>query len=515
VTSDVAPARSDIVLVTTNHYKDNGDANAVTDPMGIQTRWDNDQAGRRVRLIKNFVEHCPEQSRISEYAWNSSGQLQQLTLVNSDTGNQVTQWIYGVTLPGSAIASNNLLQSKIYPESADRPLSANGSNAPYAQLLYAYNRQGQKTTFTDADGTVHDYAYDRLGRSLADAVTTLGSGLDHSVLCIGRTYEVRGMLATGTSYATASPSETVVNELALTYDPFRNLTQDQQSHSGAVRSGSPAVSYAYADGSANTVRRTTTTYPSGQALDIQYGTTASADDHFNRVTALQLEGESSPLVSYTYVGLAWQVQVAYPEPAVELTYEAQGSEPYGDAGDPYNGYNRFGRTVDIRWQSTTTEDTQLERILYGYDRDSRRIWRMNVLTTNEDNAYTYDGLSQGPTPLWAISTPMPPLSAASPWPMNRGTTIRRATGTITNWPITARSASTKPAPTIKAIDSPKSSAIPIRLRSIRWAACWRSRPMRREIGIIPSRLPGTHGAVSSRSPMQATPPWWARTPTTA
>ena len=131
-----------------------------------------------------------------------------------------------------------------------------------------------------------------------------------------------------------------------------------------------------------------------EALDIQYGIADSADDHFNRVTALQLASESSPLVQYTYLGLAKQVLVDYPQPAVELTYELQGSEPVGDAGDPYNGYDRFGRTVDIRWQNTTSDDTQLERLLYGYDRNSRRTWRMSALTTNEDNAYAYDALSQ-------------------------------------------------------------------------------------------------------------------------
>jgi len=104
--------------------------------------------------------------------------------------------------------------------------------------------------------------------------------------------------------------------------------------------------------------------------------------------------ESNTLVDYTYVGLAWQVLVGYAGPAVELTYIQQSGEPVGDAGDPYNGYDCFGRTVDIRWQSATTDNTQLERLLYGFDRDSRRTWRQRVLTTGLDNAYDYDGLSQ-------------------------------------------------------------------------------------------------------------------------
>jgi len=38
--------------------------------------------------------------------------------------------------------------------------------------------------------------------------------------------------------------------------------------------------------------------------------------------------------------------------------------------------------------------TTLERLQYGFDRDSRRTWRKRTLTTGEDNAYGYDGLSQ-------------------------------------------------------------------------------------------------------------------------
>jgi RHS repeat-associated protein len=36
----------------------------------------------------------------------------------------------------------------------------------------------------------------------------------------------------------------------------------------------------------------------------------------------------------------------------------------------------------------------LERIQYGFDRNSRRTWKRRALTTNEDDHYGYDGLSQ-------------------------------------------------------------------------------------------------------------------------
>lgn len=348
----VVPLRSDTVLVSTNRFKDDGEANATIDPMGLETRWDNDQMGRRTRLIENYVHGCEDQSRISEYVYHASGQLQRLTLQNSQTGDQVTQWIFGTTLFDSTIADNNLLRAKIYPESDDRPAPpSDGPDGVYCRLEYAVNRQGQVVTFTDADDTVHAYSYDKLGRQIADAVTVLGPDLDDSVLRIERAYETRGMLATVTSYNAASAGA-VVNQVVMVYDAFGNLAADKQSHGGAVSGGTPVVVYSYTDGGANTVRRTAITYPNGKALNYFYGSANSVDDHFNRVTALKFAGDSTPLVEYTYVGVAWQIRVGYPGPGVELTYKRQGDEPIGDAGDPYNGYDRFGRTQDIWWRTT-------------------------------------------------------------------------------------------------------------------------------------------------------------------
>jgi YD repeat-containing protein len=344
--------RSDTVLVTTNRFRDNGDASATIDPMGLETRWENNHAGQRIRLIENFVEGCPDRSRISEYSWHASGQLERLTLLNSDTGDQVTRWIYGTTLFDSEVADNNVLRTKIYPESDDRPAPASdGPDGVYCRLEYTVNRQSQVVTFTDADGTVHAYSYDKLGRQISDAVTVLGPDLDDGVLRIERAYETRGMLAMVTSYNTASAGA-IVNQVVMVYDAFGNLAADKQSHSGAVSGGTPVVAYSYSDGSANTVRRIAITYPNGKVLNFLYGSANSVDDHFNRVTALKFAGDSTPLVEYTYVGVAWQIRVGYPGPGVELTYKRQGDEPIGDAGDPYNGYDRFGRTQDIWWRTT-------------------------------------------------------------------------------------------------------------------------------------------------------------------
>jgi len=99
-------------------------------------------------------------------------------------------------------------------------------------------------------------------------------------------------------------------------------------------------------------------------------------------------------VSYTYLGLDWYVAVTYPQPLVKLTYQRAPGQPVGDAGDPYTGYDRFGRTVDMRWE-TTNGLTQLDHFQWGYDRADNRRWKANLAASSgQDEYYGYDGLYQ-------------------------------------------------------------------------------------------------------------------------
>jgi RHS repeat-associated protein len=408
----VAPARSDTILVTTNRYKDSGDANAVIDPMGIETRWENDQAGRRIRLIEGIapgagMPSSPSSScnnapypphptpRITEFAWHPSGQLSKLILVNAETGNQVTRWFFGTTLADSAIASNHLVRTKIYPESDDRPApAAAGPDGVYSRLEYRYNRQGQQTEFKDADGTTHAYTYNKTRGIVEDAVTELADGLNGEVRRIAYSYDNRGLTSKVSSHDAVSGGS-IVNEVVMEYDAFMQLSADKQSHDGAVDGSTPEVGYAYeTDGTKNSIRRVSTTYPtSTREVEAKYGTTNSMDDHLGRVSALQVTGESDDLVDYMYCGSAWQVRVGYPAPEVELTYRHLSGERPGDAGDPYTGYDRFDRTVDMPWVKTS-DGSIVERSRYGFDRASRRLWQTRPLTDTQDQQYDYDALSQ-------------------------------------------------------------------------------------------------------------------------
>ena len=140
------------------------------------------------------------------YSYTPDGKLATLTAVNSVTGDQVTQYIYGTTLSDSFVAASTLLRAEIYPDSDNTadPLG-DGPSGVYNRVEYAYNGQGQIVTKKDQNGTVHEFVYDGLGRLTQDCVTTAGTGIDTAVLSIAASYEVRGLPQNFTSYDNAAP----------------------------------------------------------------------------------------------------------------------------------------------------------------------------------------------------------------------------------------------------------------------------------------------------------------------
>ncbi|NOY00629.1 MAG: RHS repeat-associated core domain-containing protein [Verrucomicrobia bacterium] len=398
---DVVPERSDTVLVSSTHYKDDGEANAVIDPEGIETRWDNDAIGRRIRLIENY-KACgtgSDENRTTEYAYAPDGGQERLTLINSVTGDQVTRWVYGTIITESEIASSGLLRAKIYPESDDQssPLDE-GYDGTYERIEYEYNRQGDATQMKDSNESVHAFEYDEIGRQTQDRITSFGNGVDTTIKRLKTAHDTKRLILTKvTSYDDATVGMgAVINEVEFVYDDFGQLSEDRQEHSGAVTTTTPAVEYHYEDGNrANTTRRIAMFYPDGRKLNYDYGSNTGANDRLSRVEALQIQAEVFQLASYTYVGAALDVKTIYSQPGVQLSYFKVSGSPDGDAGDQYSGYDRFGRPVDMRWVMTSGGAAR-DRIQYGYDRASNRVWRKNLAATSggQDNAYNYDGLYQ-------------------------------------------------------------------------------------------------------------------------
>lgn len=131
----------------------------------------------------------------------------------------------------------------------------------------------------------------------------------------------------------------------------------------------------------NHARRTSTTHPDGTRLDYEYGDSGSAGDVLNRLDHLQSGTAMS--VDYRYLGPSQPVICGYScEPSVELTYFTPDGS--GDAGDHYTGLDRFGRIIDQRWRKTS-DNSDRERVKYGYDRASNRQWRQNTVAgTGQD-----------------------------------------------------------------------------------------------------------------------------------
>ena len=328
-----------------------------------------------------------DKNRVTQYAYTADGPIATQTAQNARTGPQVTTYTYGTTLTESAIATSNLLSYVDYP----------GSTSGSDRVTYTYNRQQQQASLMDQRGCVHQNVYDLLGRLTNDCVTTLGSGVDGAVLRRMMTYEVRGLVTRLTSYDNATVgSGSIVNDVALEYNPFGQLIADKQSHSGAVGGSTPMVQYAYANGSANTIRPTTLTYPNGRAITISYGTSGGINDSASRVDGL-IDGGTTTLVNYSYLGMGSAVQVTYPQPSTQYTLLGSSSGNNPTTGDIYCGLDLFGRIVDSRWYNTGT-NADVDRIKYGYDRASNRIWRQNPVATAAgaayDEYYHYDGLQR-------------------------------------------------------------------------------------------------------------------------
>ena len=189
----------------------------------------------------------------------------------------------------------------------------------------------------------------------------------------------------------------IVNEVLFKYDDFGQLTDDYQAHSGAVDTGTtPKVQYGYVDGTSNTTRMTTMTYPDGRVLTYDYGTADSTDDAASRVFALVDDDMASThLAEYQYLGLKTFVEVDYTEPELEYTLIGVGGGTNPDTGDIYQGLDRFGRIIDAYWYDYGSS-TDAARIKYGYDRVGNRTYRLDSVAASLGKGfselYEHDGI---------------------------------------------------------------------------------------------------------------------------
>lgn len=378
-----APARSDTVLITTTIWDDAGRAYQTRDPAGILTMLGFDAAGRVIQQWDNEVSGGTDydQNRYTVFTFTPDGQLRTVAVDNGVTGAQVTQYIFGTTLNDSEIASSQLLRGVIYPDSDNTydPLTHTFSGT-YNRIEHRRNRQGETTQIKDQNQTVHDLSYDALGRQTVDAVTLAGgSTIDNGVLRVERAYTRLSQVDTVTSY---DGNNNVVNQVKLQYNELGQLTRDDQEHAGAVTGGTLKTQYGYADGSANTTRRTSVTYPNTRVLNQIYN--SGVDDNLSRVS--QLNDGATTQVAYAYLGLGTVMRADLQPPKIFYTLWRTSR---------YDVLDNFDRLAYFTWYDYNG-GTFPERVDYAYDRVSNRLSRERQFlgTTGNDEKYTYDKLSR-------------------------------------------------------------------------------------------------------------------------
>ncbi len=379
------PSRSDTVLVTSYGYAASGLIQDVTDPKGILTKTTYDNIGRVTKTVENYTNGTVTDTtnKTTEFTYNAVGRTS-LKVNLPSSGQQTTEWVYGVTTGGgNALNSNDLIKEVRYPD------PSSGASSSSDKDVGTSNALGQKLTVTDRNGNVHTYTYDVLGRQTADAVTTLGSGVDGTVRLITTAYDSQGNAYLFTCYD-ATSSGSVVNQVKREFNGLNQLTKEWQEHSGAVTGSSSNVQYAYSEmaSSANHSRLTSMTYASGYVVNYNYA--SGLNSNISRLTSIS--DSSNTLESLSYLGLGTVVKRAHSQSGVDLSYIKLSGESPGDAGDQYTGLDRFGRIVDQRWINGSNLD--VDRFKYGYDRNGNVLYKENIVNTGLSEAYTYDDLNQ-------------------------------------------------------------------------------------------------------------------------
>jgi RHS repeat-associated protein len=401
----LAPPDSNTVLVSTAQYNSAGWDYLDTDPRGIVTQTTYDALGRPTKVISDYTNGVVTTSsnQTTTTTYDGIDDVIMVTAVEpSGTPNEMTTYTYGVSTSGSNpsdINDNDLLASVTQPTV---------SGIATETTSYTYDAAGDVLTMTYPNGVVHTYAYDVLDRQVADAVTTLPSGVDSTVQLLTTAYDSLGNPYLRTSYSGPTTGSTIVNQVEDLYNGLDQLIGEYQSVSGAVNtSTTPEVQYTYTEmlGGVNNSRPTSIVYPNGVTLDFFY--TTPLNDSISRIGSIYDLTDGTFPDEYVYLGLDTIVTEDRIQPQVDLSYiKLPGqSNVISDGGDQYTGLDRFGRVIDQNWINGST-GASVTRYQYGYDRDSEVLYRNDLVdsalselyhansATSGDNNTAYDGLGR-------------------------------------------------------------------------------------------------------------------------
>src|SRR5579862_1493047 len=385
--SPLLPNTSDNYIANQFDYDSSGFQYRITDNLGKLRVTTFDRAGKGLKFIENYQTGAPSGTSLdtdvtTERIYLNGVQLLTYRAYNPKGGSTVElqDTTYSYTSPISAWKLTGIT----YPD------SSGGSD----QETFTYDRLGRELTYTDPRGVIHTYAYDSVGRLQSDAITTLPAGVDGSVLRFQTSYDDWGRALNATSY-NAAAGGSIVNDVQYSYDQFYRVTKSQQSHSGAVGSGTPAVQYTRSDGAASGIakyfRLNTVVYPAtgtgARTLTFAYPAAASIGDHLDRLDSIK--NGSTTYAQYTYYGGNSIVSIAHPQVSGGLTLDL-------GSGGTFTGLDRFGRIAEQKWKNTAGTKI-LDDYQYAYDRNGNttsRAVRPTSPPSGKDDFYSYDGANR-------------------------------------------------------------------------------------------------------------------------
>jgi len=396
---DQPPARSDTILVTSYTYNTDGRQEKVTDPKAVETLSVFDDLGR----VKSKEEaNGTGDERITDYAYNGQGSL--VTITANMTVDQVTGYVYA-----DANDSRRVTTIK-YPD----PSTGAASSSSDDQVTMTYNLDGTMATRTDQNGTVLTWSYDSLRRKTEEEVTTLGSytggpaAVDGAVRAVTWQYDSEGRVEFCTTHSDTTPDTTsayadAVNQIKYTYNAADRLTKEEQESGGKVVDGSKEIEYGYgtdySTGNYNRLnyveygddRKVWNGYThSGGANTLQDTT----NDTFCRVGQICRDNSGAKgdiLAEYDLNGLGRFVRRNHEEDSGKYGNDTRADLWHGTTGD-YDGLDRFGRIVDMKFTNFVSSPTDFERRKYGYDRASNRTYIEHTNYKADSQSFSYDNL---------------------------------------------------------------------------------------------------------------------------
>ena len=383
-------------LITLTSYNAAGEVATTTDSLGNVAANFYNSLGETTETIAaynpgvNGGNPTNDQNQTTLYTYDGIGDQTSMTAEDPSTGNQTTDYVYGVsTAVGSTIASNDLMYQTVYPSVPSNPSPVTSAS---------YNALGQVIQATDRNGNVHQYTYDTAGREISDTVTTLGTGVNGNVRRIDTTYNAQGLAYLYTSYADTAGTQ-IVNQVENIYNGLGQLAFQYQALTGAVDVAStPVVQYTYSSPT-NGSRLASVLYPNGRTLDYNYSGTnlnSALDNAIGRLDSISDGANSGDvgqvLQQYSYLGLSTIVAENDPQTDINLTYLGSAGS-IGAGGDQYVGLDQFGRVVDQNWINSST-GVSTNNLTYAYDANSNVTSENSLLDSAYSQAFTYDQLNR-------------------------------------------------------------------------------------------------------------------------